>query len=101
MYKTSYVYILFSKPNGTLYTGVTSNLKERIIEHKMKKIQLIMSMNPNWEDLFDDLEPSSQRGVEQGGNPLLTSVDCFATLAMTRTTAVLNSLGVRQPSEDP
>ena len=96
MYKTSYVYILFSKPNGTLYTGVTSNLKERIIEHKMKKhptsftanydvtklgffeefssiteaidrekqikagsrakkIQLIMSMNPNWEDLFDYL----------------------------------------------
>ena len=37
MYKESYVYILFNKPNGTLYTGVTSNLKERVIEHKTKK----------------------------------------------------------------
>lgn len=32
--KTSYVYILASKRNGTLYTGVTSNLLKRIYEHK-------------------------------------------------------------------
>ena len=91
----SYVYILFSKPNGTLYVGVTSNLYLRVCEHKEKKnlnsftakygvdklgyfeefqsiqdaidrekqlkggsrankIQLIKSINPNWEDLFDD-----------------------------------------------
>ena len=101
MYKTSYVYILFSKPNGTLYTGVTSNLKERIIEHKMKKHQMSFTANYEVTKLGYFEEFTSQRGVEQGGNPLLTSVDCFATLAMTRTTAVLNSLGVRQPSEDP
>ena len=41
MYKTSYVYILFSKPNGTLYTGVTSNLKERIIEQDEKTPDVI------------------------------------------------------------
>ncbi len=92
----NYVYILFNKPHGTLYTGVTSNLKKRICEHKMKqhpnsfsaaygvtklgyyeeqpsiqsaidrekqikagsrgkKIRLITSVNPNWEDLFDTL----------------------------------------------
>jgi putative endonuclease len=28
------VYILFNHPYGTLYTGVTSNLKKRIAEHK-------------------------------------------------------------------
>jgi putative endonuclease len=28
------VYILASKKNGTLYVGVTSNLKRRIYEHK-------------------------------------------------------------------
>lgn len=31
-----YIYILFNKPNGTLYTGVTSDLKKRVIEHKLK-----------------------------------------------------------------
>ncbi len=30
----SYVYILASKPNGTLYVGVTSDLVRRIWEHK-------------------------------------------------------------------
>ena len=32
--KTSCVYILSSKSNGTLYIGVTSNLVQRIWQHK-------------------------------------------------------------------
>ena len=35
----SYVYILFNKKNGTLYTGVTSNLKKRVYEHKNKVLK--------------------------------------------------------------
>ncbi|MFZ1249458.1 MAG: GIY-YIG nuclease family protein [Candidatus Saccharimonadales bacterium] len=31
---TYYVYILASKPNGTLYVGVTNNLERRLFEHK-------------------------------------------------------------------
>ncbi|NOZ22973.1 MAG: GIY-YIG nuclease family protein [Planctomycetes bacterium] len=36
--KTFYVYILTSKRNGTLYTGVTSDLAKRIWEHREKLI---------------------------------------------------------------
>jgi len=34
MGKQYYVYILASKKNGTLYTGVTDNLIRRVFEHK-------------------------------------------------------------------
>ncbi|MDR0935233.1 MAG: GIY-YIG nuclease family protein [Oscillospiraceae bacterium] len=34
--KKGYVYIIFNKRNGTLYTGVTSNLPKRIYQHKQK-----------------------------------------------------------------
>lgn len=34
--KHGYVYILASKPNGTLYTGVTSDLMKRVLEHKRR-----------------------------------------------------------------
>ena len=90
-----YVYILFSKKNGTLYVGVTSNLVKRIWEHKnhvvesftskynvdklgyyeifndindaikrekqlkagnrKKKLELIETNNPEWQDLYFDI----------------------------------------------
>ena len=34
MAKSLYVYILASKKNGTLYIGVTNDLKRRVFEHK-------------------------------------------------------------------
>ena len=36
MQKKGYTYILFNKRNGTLYVGVTSDLKNRIMQHKEK-----------------------------------------------------------------
>jgi len=38
MEKQYYVYILASRRNGTLYTGITSNLISRVWEHKAKAI---------------------------------------------------------------
>lgn len=93
--KKGYIYILFNKRNGTLYTGVTSDLVKRVYQHKnkfikcftntynvdklgyyeifdnieqailrekqikagsrRKKLALIESINPNWEDLYNKI----------------------------------------------
>ena len=39
MDKHFYVYILASKRNGTLYTGITSDLVRRIWDHKQGKVK--------------------------------------------------------------
>jgi putative endonuclease len=36
MHRQPAVYLLTNRPNGTLYTGVTSNLPKRIWQHKNK-----------------------------------------------------------------
>jgi len=95
MNKQYYSYIMSNKLNSVLYTGVTSDLKNRVYEHKsgliagftkkykvdklvyyeifediynaitrekqvkggsrQKKIDLIASRNPAWEDLYNKL----------------------------------------------
>ena len=95
MEKLSYVYILASKKNGTLYVGVTSDIVRRIWEHRNHvvpgftkqynvtklvyyeehgdiyeaitrekrikkwfrewKIELIESLNPSWDDLYEKI----------------------------------------------
>ncbi|MBP7529141.1 MAG: GIY-YIG nuclease family protein [Syntrophorhabdaceae bacterium] len=39
MQKQPYVYILASRKNGTLYTGVTSDLAKRVWEHKNNVVE--------------------------------------------------------------
>jgi putative endonuclease len=95
--KPGFIYILTNKNNTTLYVGVTSNIKQRIQQHKdkihktsfsvrynlnklvyyeafqeigdaiarekqlkagsrAKKIALILSENPNYDDLFTQVQ---------------------------------------------
>jgi putative endonuclease len=97
MKRGGYVYIITNKRNGTLYTGVTSNLQGRILQHRnnvyetgftakygchllvyhcffdriedaiaeekrikggsrMAKLKLIENMNPQWNDLWEEIK---------------------------------------------
>ena len=57
---TLYVYILASKPQGTLYVGVTNNLIRRVSEHKEGKISgFTKRYGVNklvWWEAFEDYE---------------------------------------------
>ncbi|MDX8357605.1 GIY-YIG nuclease family protein [Sphingopyxis terrae] len=59
MSRTYHVYILASGRNGTLYTGVTGDLAQRMEQHRdgkwrrAWKLELIERGNPQWLDLYD------------------------------------------------
>ena len=59
------VYMLVSKRNGTLYTGVTSNLLKRVWEHKNNLIESFSSKygvhTLVWYELHDTMESAIQR----------------------------------------
>ena len=64
-FQGSYVYIITNKRNGTLYTGVTSDLKKRIWEHKegvvegfSKKYGLKILV---WYEVHDDINEAIKR----------------------------------------
>jgi len=65
MPKTYYVYILASKRNGTLYTGVTNDLVRRISEHReglapgFTKIYGVKRLV--YFEVFDDIEQAIRR----------------------------------------
>ena len=65
MNKQPAVYILASKRNGTLYTGVTSDLAKRIWEHKNKMVEGFTKRydvhHLVWYELHETMESAIQR----------------------------------------
>jgi putative endonuclease len=65
MEKQPCVYILASKRNGTLYTGVTSNLIKRVWEHKNDLVEGFTSKygvhTLVWYELHETMESAIQR----------------------------------------
>ena len=65
MEKQPCVYLLASKPNGTLYTGVTSNLIKRIWEHKNNVVEGFTGKygvhTLVWYEIHDSIESAIQK----------------------------------------
>ncbi|MBV9842644.1 MAG: GIY-YIG nuclease family protein [Sphingomonadaceae bacterium] len=68
MEKAGYVYIMASRPNGTLYIGVTSDLPKRVYEHReglipgfTKRYGCKMLV---WYQTFDTIEAARTRELQ-------------------------------------
>ena len=63
--KESYVYILASKYNGTLYIGMTSDLVKRVWEHKNKFVSGFTAQynvtNLVYYEIFNDIQLAAAR----------------------------------------
>jgi putative endonuclease len=71
--KRGYVYILFNKRNGTLYTGVTSDLIKRNYEHKAKVVESFTSKygvdKLGYYEVFEDIVSAIEREKQiKGGS---------------------------------
>ncbi|MFW2373181.1 MAG: GIY-YIG nuclease family protein [Gammaproteobacteria bacterium] len=59
------VYLLASKTNGTLYTGVTSNLLKRVWEHKNNVVEGFTKKygvhSLVWYEMHDSMESAIQK----------------------------------------
>ena len=63
--RTPYVYILASKPKGTLYIGVTSNLVQRVWQHKNDFVEGFTKRyrvhRLVWHEVHDSMESAISR----------------------------------------
>jgi putative endonuclease len=62
---TAYVYILASKPRGTLYVGVTDDLVRRVYEHRTDAVEGLTKRYSVhrlvYFEVFDDIENAIAR----------------------------------------
>ncbi len=72
------VYIMSSKPNGTIYTGVTSNLPKRAWEHRTSATTGFTSQNHCkflvWFELHDTMDSAITREKQLKSGPRITKL---------------------------
>ncbi len=77
--KQSYIYIITNKENGTLYTGVTSNLVRRIYEHKNKLIECFSKKYDLtklvYYEIYDSMENAIKREKQMKGGSRKKKLD--------------------------
>ena len=77
--KNAYVYILTNKKDGALYIGVTSNLLQRIWQHKNKFVDgFTKRYNLNklvYYEIFDDIENAIIREKQLKGKLRQKKID--------------------------
>lgn len=65
MARPGFAYIMASKRNGTIYTGSTSNLVQRVWQHRNGLVEGFTKDNKChilvWYEAYDDLQDARQR----------------------------------------
>jgi putative endonuclease len=66
--KPGYVYIMANKRNGTIYLGVTSDLPQRVYQHRQEMIEGFTKERGCkrlvWYEAFDDLQEARSRELQ-------------------------------------
>ncbi len=79
MTKQSYVYILTNKHNRVLYAGITSDLKNRVYQHKTKAVAGFTSIyNVNklvYLEVFEDIYKAIEREKQIKGGSRQDKID--------------------------
>ena len=63
MHKEPAVYILTNKKNGTLYIGVTSNLQQRVYQHKNDLVQGFTNKYKTHQLVYFELHDSMNTAI--------------------------------------
>ncbi len=81
--KQYYVYILFNKKNGTLYTGVTNDLIKRVWQHKNKVVEGFTQKYSvdklGYYEIFGDIKLAIAREKQLKGGNRKTKLELIET----------------------
>ncbi len=81
---SGYVYIMFNKRNGTLYTGVTTDLVKRIYQHKNKFVAGFTKRynidKLGYYEIFDNIAKAIKREKQIKGGSRKDKLELIETM---------------------